>query len=137
MTYWNHEGRYQELSEKIEKLIPVSGECEDPNLETFRLIGNAYYDIYNNGACNAHRFEDLHDRLIGTANLPFTPKEWSIFEDWLNEAANDDREFYMFANWDNLPERDRQILDFFERLADWAALNCQHLINSKPKTHNS
>lgn len=122
-TYWNHEGKYQELSEKIEKLIPASGECEDPNLEMFRLVSNAYYDCYNNGACNCHRFEELRDRLIKTANLPFTPEEWKVFKDWLSDAAAEDREFYMFSNWGNLSECDRQILEFFERLADWVALN--------------
>lgn len=133
-TYWNDEGKYQELSEKIQKFIPASGECEDPNLETFRLVGNAYYDCYNNGACNFHRFQVLRDRLK-TLNLPFTPEEWETLKDWLDEAGDENRDNgYMFYNWGDLPESDRQILDFFERLADWATLNaieCLPLVELK------
>ena len=25
LTYWNHKGKYQELSKKLEKMIPLSG----------------------------------------------------------------------------------------------------------------
>ena len=55
-TYWNHNGKYQELSDKLQALIPNSGEVENPRknkaLERFRKASNCYYDLYNNGLCN-------------------------------------------------------------------------------------
>ena len=55
-TYWSNKGRYQKLAEQLEKLIPFTGEVEDaknnPKLEKFRMINNAYYDLYNNGGIN-------------------------------------------------------------------------------------
>lgn len=54
MSFW--EGRRQKESDLLDALIPEGGEVEfDVNnhaLELYRLYCNAYYDIYNNGACN-------------------------------------------------------------------------------------
>ena len=52
-TYWNKKGKYQELADRLFRLIPHSGECEDKRgsnrrLEKFRKAGNCYYDLYNN-----------------------------------------------------------------------------------------
>lgn len=51
-TYWNHKGTFQDLANKLEKMVPVMGECEDKRVERFRKAVNAYYDIFNNGGCN-------------------------------------------------------------------------------------
>lgn len=126
-TYWNHNGKYQELSDRIQKLIPRSGECEDPKLELFRVVGNAYYDIYNNGACNGSRFKELRARLLDTPSLPFTPKEWEVLNEWLSMAA-DARKFYLFS-FSSLTAEQRQILDLFEKLCDWSALNAKDLVS--------
>lgn len=56
MTYWDNQGKYQKLADRLLELIPSSGKVEDfennPKLERFRLINNAYYDLYNNGGMN-------------------------------------------------------------------------------------
>ena len=58
-TYWNNNGKYQELADRLQRLIPVSGTVitprANPALETFRKAANAYYDLYNNGLCNRSR----------------------------------------------------------------------------------
>ena len=54
MTYWNHSGKYQKISERLfEHLVPVEGMCNTVEGELLRAIGNIYYDFYNNGwGCN-------------------------------------------------------------------------------------
>ena len=55
-TYWNCKGKFQDLSEKLNLLVPAQGEVPDKkknhHLEIFRSASNAYYDLYNNGLCN-------------------------------------------------------------------------------------
>ena len=55
-TYWNHRGRYTNLANKLDKLLPRMGEVENakqrPELERFRAASNAYYDLFNNGGYN-------------------------------------------------------------------------------------
>ena len=59
MTYWNHSGRYQEVSTLLEKFIPVEGPvvnaAQQPKLEKFRRASNVYYDYYTNGLGNRAR----------------------------------------------------------------------------------
>ena len=58
-TYWGDCGTHQILSEKLHKLVPSSGEVdnleENPKLERYRKMVNAYYDLYNNGGTNTSR----------------------------------------------------------------------------------
>jgi hypothetical protein len=55
-TYWNHKGKYQKLADRLHELIPPIGSVSNPlknkELERFRLAGNAYYDLFNNGLIN-------------------------------------------------------------------------------------
>jgi len=55
-TYWNHNGKYNELAEKLQALIPAEGAVANPRknkkLEKFRKAVNCYYDLYNNGLGN-------------------------------------------------------------------------------------
>ena len=43
-TYWNNKGKYQNLSDKLEKLIPAQGSVlnpeKNPALEKFRKASN-------------------------------------------------------------------------------------------------
>ena len=58
-TYWNENGKYQDLVPKLQALIPIMGEVENarknPALERFRVASNCYYDLYNNGLGNRCR----------------------------------------------------------------------------------
>lgn len=63
-TYWCHKGKHEDLSEKLNALVPDSGEVanadDNPALEKFRKALNCYYDLYNNGLCNlAEEFEHI------------------------------------------------------------------------------
>lgn len=55
-TYWDGEGKYKALYEKLKALIPQSGEVNEPwknrKLEKLRRASNCYYDLFNNGLCN-------------------------------------------------------------------------------------
>lgn len=54
-TYWANKGRYQDLANALNRLVPVEGEIKGKDnkaLEKFRRASNAYYDIFNNGGCN-------------------------------------------------------------------------------------
>ena len=55
-NYWNNNGKYQKLGDKLMELIPDVNEVENPEdnpkLERFRKLVNAYYDLYNNGGLN-------------------------------------------------------------------------------------
>lgn len=55
-TYWDGEGKHQDLADKLKKLIPISGSVDSPHtnraLEKFRKASNCYYDLFNNGLCN-------------------------------------------------------------------------------------
>lgn len=56
ISYWNDNGKYQNLAVQLQKLVPAAGKVQNPEhnpaLERFRLHANAYYDIFNNGGCN-------------------------------------------------------------------------------------
>ena len=127
--YWNNAGKYQELSQKLEKLIPNSGDCEDTRLELFRLVSNAYYDIYNNGGCNAHRFRLLKEFLAKTG-MPdtFSAKEAKTLKAWLEKASDGEEEGYLF-DFRNSPEwlesSHIEILNLFEKLTDWTILQAK------------
>jgi hypothetical protein len=54
-SYWNQDGKYQAKLDLIQDLIPSEGACDDPKLESMRVIINLYYDWHNNGLMNEHR----------------------------------------------------------------------------------
>ena len=55
-SYWHSNGRYEYHSSELAKLIPASGRVKNPrknrHLEHYRVVCNAYYDLYNNGGWN-------------------------------------------------------------------------------------
>ena len=55
-SYWQGNGKYEYHSSELAKLIPASGRVENPrknrHLEHYRVVCNAYYDLYNNGGWN-------------------------------------------------------------------------------------
>jgi len=64
-TYWNDRGRYNNEANALRALIPMVGavpylRTKNMHLERFRKVGNAYYDLYNNGLWNrAREFANL------------------------------------------------------------------------------
>lgn len=56
-SYWDSNGKYQALYDKVKDLIPVEGAVPDARgknrkLERLRVASNCYYDLFNNGLCN-------------------------------------------------------------------------------------
>ena len=55
-NYWEGTGTYDALNEKLEALVPASGSVHDPEnnpkLERFRRMSNAYCDLFRNGGGN-------------------------------------------------------------------------------------
>lgn len=55
-TYWIGKGKYQDLADKLNELVPTTGSVpnlkENRALEKFRKASNCYYDLFNNGLCN-------------------------------------------------------------------------------------
>lgn len=67
-TYWNNAGKYQQLADELQAMIPHEGECpsDKPLLEKFRRAVNCYYDLYNNGLCNrAGEFRGVFGFIAG------------------------------------------------------------------------
>ena len=104
-SYWNGNGKYQDFSDKVEKLVPTRDavmkhlpyslqpkQSFKPLLECFRVYSNIYYDLYNNGGTN------MYDRR----------EEWDEYDDeyWCYEWRQTDmEEVVMYIDkYLNLPE---------------------------------
>jgi hypothetical protein len=56
MSYANGNGQYQELADRLQKLVPSEGGIKgNATLERFRVACNNYYDVINNGGGNRGR----------------------------------------------------------------------------------
>lgn len=90
-----------------------------------RVVQNAYYDAYNNGACNSSRWECLKQfipDLLDQYNIDRTQSQ--RFIDWLELAVKDgdDRPFYMLKYPHD--EETLLVLDVLEQIADAAIKQC-------------
>lgn len=57
-SYWDGNGTYQSLADKLELIKPTQGKVKgtkNKQLERYRIAVNAYYDLYNNGLWNRIR----------------------------------------------------------------------------------
>ena len=48
-SYWSGNGKYQKKYDRLQKLIPDTGHCEQDELDLLRIFGNLYYGLMNNG----------------------------------------------------------------------------------------
>lgn len=53
-SYWGSKGTHQDLYNRLNELIPVSGSVANPRttnkaLERLRIAANVYHDVFNNG----------------------------------------------------------------------------------------
>ena len=95
---WGVHSGFERLRDELNKLIPASGQCENPrsknkNLEKFRKAQNAAYDFFNNGLCNKRGlfvsiFAENESYYIDKWNIPtmnsfryFTRDSWDMWED--------------------------------------------------------
>ena len=85
---WGVNSGFENLRDKLNELIPLSGRCENPmsknkHLEKFRRAQNAVYDFFNNGLCNKR---GLFVSVFGEAPTQssfryFTEASWDMWED--------------------------------------------------------
>lgn len=66
--YWNKQGKYQEVYDKMKEFIPSHGEAKTYHAEAVRCISRIYYDFFNNGFCNAidenRDWTEYYEKLI-------------------------------------------------------------------------
>lgn len=108
--YWNHNGKYQAAVEKIQALIPTTGESTDPHVEVMRIAINGYYDYFNNGGCNREiRLRPMCERLV-FAKGSEASKSLSKLKRYNNDSLN-----YLPDNFEKLYDTiiDRMVEDFF------------------------
>jgi hypothetical protein len=76
-TYWNDRGVHQALLDNLQdNYIPLLGKCIDPYLESFRLLANWYYDVYNNGGGNLCRLKELSRGRVVSAEFIQASRDW-------------------------------------------------------------
>jgi hypothetical protein len=112
--YWNGKGRCQDLYNCYrETLVPNEGEAETEQGEIVRIIGNIYYDIHNNGACN---FDVMKADRVKLVNLvpPYAKKSAMRF---VKTPPRDlwRKDHFVAFNKD-------EYLKFLDKFVDWAVL---------------
>lgn len=76
LTYWNNKGKYQAILDAItEALVPNEGPAKNVSGEICRLLGNVYYERFNNGGSfyGGQRGSDARKLVKLVKGLP-TPK---------------------------------------------------------------
>ena len=100
-TYWNSNGKYQELYKEIFKYVPKEGDSNDTRLQAVISVNRLYYDIFNNGGWNttsdAQPFLYIKSILIHDE----FPALQALFECFDEENLDDDGES---RNTDHLME---------------------------------
>tara|TARA_R100001460_G_C3469048_1_gene166926 strand:- start:45 stop:371 length:327 start_codon:yes stop_codon:yes gene_type:complete len=55
-NYWYGTGTHEKLSSELDELLPIAGSVDNPKqnpkLERYRKMNNAYHDLYCNGGGN-------------------------------------------------------------------------------------
>lgn len=74
-TYWDNNGKYNDLVKEIDKKVPDEGASNDNVVEIFRLLQNAYYDLYNNGGGNEHKWNFVEPIKNLLNNVSYDKKE--------------------------------------------------------------
>ena len=99
---WGVHSGFARLRDELNKLIPASGQCENPrsknkHLEKFRKAQNAAYDFFNNGLCNKRGlfvsiFAENEIYYIDKWNIPtmnsfryFTKDSWDMWEEQIEK----------------------------------------------------
>jgi hypothetical protein len=88
-TYWAGNGKYQAKANMLQDLIPLEGVCDDPKLESLRVIINLYYDWHNNGLGNTNRVTEFLNNPALVRELPELTKviknDIEFYENEMNE----------------------------------------------------
>lgn len=86
-SYWNGNGRYQNIYDLLYSQVPFMGSAEDKHIEAIRCVSAIAYDIYNNGGCNLvgqqhHEEDDYYILDLSWGNYE---DEFKFIEDYLKD----------------------------------------------------
>lgn len=125
-TYWEKNGKHQEMYDLVKHHIPRTGRAKHPAIELLRVITNCYYDLYCNGGGNCYEFQVMRSLLENTPFLPLSPKQWENFDRSLTTLISIGG--YTYTD----PENETQSILFsvLETLADWAIVQAFDFIES-------
>ena len=96
-SFWDESHPLSELQEELStELVPAHGNAATAHGELLRCASSLYYDVYNNGFCNAdvlqpklELVESYFDRL---KPLVEDPESLKRFRSALRNAGDDDRD---------------------------------------------
>ena len=73
-TYWESNGKYQYIADKIGNNMPNWGYTENPYMNIYIAACHFYYDCYNNGGCNYDVYANDYEEMLPV----FLRKEFSF-----------------------------------------------------------
>jgi hypothetical protein len=129
-TYWNGNGKYQAKADLIQDLIPLEGVCDDPKLESLRVIINLYYDWHNNGLGNDNRVQAFLNNPTLTRELPdlheLVKNDLDFYQDEMTQYEED------FDNWEwddeNEDEPEEPMMVWSDEIESLLELALDHMI---------
>lgn len=116
-TYWNGNGKYQELADKLDPLIPREGEADKFHIEMYRIMSRLYCDYHNNRLGNFDVMQDWYDylkRFVDVYAHIATAEAYCIYDAF--EAIQD------FVSWDGYapPSIDGAMESLADVITRWA-----------------
>lgn len=90
-AYWDKTGKFQNEYELLRRvLVPAADKSATVGGEMLRIVGNLYYDMFNNGACNWSNHADearwLNARLKkleAPSMLKSNPEQYDVIVDYV------------------------------------------------------
>lgn len=92
-TYWESNGKYQDLYDALWFQVPREGKSERRHIELVRNIGKLYHDMFNNGFGNLDVLMN-HWRNLSYSHTKFCGQECAVedfkaidclFDDWMED----------------------------------------------------
>lgn len=118
-SYWNNNGIYQQDLDRLNELIPASGEADTLHGEMIRAINRLYYEYCNNGNINAKNMVSIKDECVccecgGSGYRGEDECEWC------------DGNGYITEEYEECGGVDK----FFQSLLDYLSVNLKTLIDT-------
>jgi hypothetical protein len=85
-NFWSKTNELQSSYDTLVDKLPIVGECKTPRMETFRLVCNMYYDLYNNGGGNSCRWAISKSFKSSIRKAKFSKEVVSHLEDRLSDV---------------------------------------------------
>lgn len=120
-SYWNNNGIYQQHLDKLNELVPASGEADTLHGEMIRAINRLYYEYCNNGNINAKNMVSIEDECVcwvcnGSGHNDYVDEE-------CEECCGSG---YLTEEYEECGGVDK----FFQSLLDYLSVNLKTLIDT-------